>query len=90
MKNISNQCPWFVKHTTAQLRSETFSLHNHSVKETELGSQVHFEYSPNFSHVDKVSQTNPELTNQLLWLIFYFPFQNKKKIKYNPKNTQGT
>lgn len=24
-----------VKHTTAQLRSETFSLHNHSVKETE-------------------------------------------------------
>lgn len=47
-----------VKHTTAQLRSETFILHNHSVKETELGSQVHLEYSPNFSHVDKVIQNS--------------------------------
>lgn len=38
-------------------RSETLSLHNHdSVKDL-----------PNFSHVEKVSQKDPEFTNQLLY-----------------------
>lgn len=57
MKIISNQCPRFVKYVTDQYRSETLSLHNHdSVKDL-----------PNFSHVEKVSQKDPEFTNQLLY-----------------------
>lgn len=79
MKNISNQCPWFVKHTTAQLRSETFSLHNHSVKETELGSQVHLEYSPNFSHVDKVSQKKSRIHKSTPMINILLSFPNQKK-----------
>lgn len=42
--------------TVCKNRSETLSLHNHSVKDL-----------PNFSHVEKVSQKDPEFTNQLLY-----------------------
>lgn len=52
-KSMSTVCK--IRHRSN--RSETLSLHNHdSVKDL-----------PNFSHVEKVSQKDPEFTNQLLY-----------------------
>lgn len=74
MKNIS--MPIVCKICTSYIyRSETFSLHNHAVKDI----KVNLEYLPNFSHVDKVSQKNPEFTNQLLWFKFSTFLSKTKK-----------